>query len=188
MYKKLAGILTLVAMLTIFVLPMQVQACESCGHPNENWYVVGGWYQGEGVFSEYFIIDSDTCFPPRDRDLHRSNMLCEHLELIDVEYSKYMTVEVFATCSICPAMEMRDMTQLFENIEPFMGCCLNQSIAPVRTFRRIWRSVPGNPLISFCHAYEWWSGLECLSCGFARLVLDRYETGCGQLSWTSDLW
>jgi len=158
MYKKLAGIFTLMVMLTIFILPMQAKACD---HPS--------CLRAKEVMAEAAEVSIDDIV---DFCAYRPRIVPE-IPALDVvthgiieDLLQYLMLE-YGTAVELVSIDIMEAVQQYDYIQPRLGCCLNQNIEINYSTFRMFAIYPSNRNWEFCDRYEVWRTVWCTSCRFA---------------------
>jgi len=153
MFKKLAGAAILMVMFAMFILPTQVKACDApeCGK--------GGLIIPDGVSS--FYMWSECGRYVRHITFH---YLPEDVEIITI----------FERYDIAPDIAPSNL-----EVQPHMGCCLNQNIVAITI---IGHETISGPDRTFCIAHRYYdNSLRCLNCRHEQRGgrYTRTGPGCG---------
>jgi len=179
MCKSLAGVLLFMVMLTLFILPMQVKACD---HPEclEAKEIVASAHQDISIDDiVYFCalrsvthMDTGMYWDDATRDIIEDMM-----QYIMSEYEYGVVVEFVS-------IYIPDTVQQYQHIQPRLGCCLHQDIRVAYSVARVWRVDPSNNQWEFCFTYDTWRTVFCNFCRYAciysRRVVD-VTPGCRML-------
>ena len=169
MYKKLAGVFALVAVLAIFALPMSVNACDSCSDYEHVLEL--------GTFYVTFAVESMELGDMELRvwsaaDAIRLNEFDSHV-YVDFPYSNILQSPEFTELALSML------------IEPRFGCCVNQNILQVVVGEYHTVVLPNTPNRT-CTSVRIYASFVCFNCWYlnsTRFLVANLH-GCGSVCWT----